>query len=121
MAEYRRMKVVGSSSDGAAQAALAALGGCVVVLSLLVYGVVTTGWVLTVLWGWFVEQTFHLPPLLLPAAVGIAAMVRLLTYVDTSKLEQKQLSAEDRWLSFAGALATPWVALSLGWIAHLFV
>lgn len=111
MAEYRRMKVVGSSSDGAAQAALAALGGCVV----------TTGWVLTVLWGWFVESTFHLPPLLLPVAVGIAAMVRLLTYVDTSKLEQKQLSAEDRWLSFAGALATPWVALSLGWIAHLFV
>lgn len=120
MADYARMKPV-KKNDDLGILLLAGLGGCLLVLFILVYGIVTSGWVLTILWAWFVVPAFKLPALSLPVAIGISAMIRTLTYIDTSDLQKKEKTREDQIGSIVGNLLSPWWLLALGWIVHFFV
>jgi len=120
MAQYQTMKRVRSGSDSGSLA-LAAFGGCVLSALLVAYSVLTSGWVLTVYWDWFIQPTFHLPAISLPVAVGIGAVARLLTYTDTSNLQTKESDIGDKWGRVVGNLLSPWVVLFFGWIVHLSV
>lgn len=78
----------------------------------IVLGGLVDGFVITKLWGWFVEPTFtSAPSLTIPVAWGLAIMVR---YV-TTEYAQK---AKDFWV---GALLSPFIVLLIGWILSSYV
>lgn len=85
------------------------------------------GWVLVVLWSWFVIPVFGLPALHMAYAVGLMLLVRYMTIVpDGDKIaEYKKLDVEERTerLMVNGALAVafPLFVLGIGWIIHQFV
>ena len=107
-------------SDSLALEALGCIGAGTLFLGLVVYFALVNGWVLVLLWSWFVVPLG--PPVLsLPIAVGIALILRLLTYVDTSNLQTKELSTGNRIAGMLGHLLSPWITLGFGWIVHLFV
>lgn len=120
MPDYVRMKPVKKSSE-ASIILFAGIGVSLIFLLVLAYGIVVSGWVLTVLWGWFVVPVFKIPALSLPVAIGISGMIRLLTYTDTSDLQQKEQDSGERRGRLIGGLLSPWFLLLLGWIVHFFV
>ena len=101
--------------------ALAALGGFVGVIGLLVLASMWKGYVLTALWAWFVVPTFGLPALAIAPAIGIAMVVSFLTHQsDASKEPDGDLSARMS-RSIAHTLLMPALVLGIGWVVHQFM
>jgi len=83
-------------------------------------GIVWKGFVLTVLWGWFVVPLFRLPELTIPAALGLSLVVGYMT-----KDGQQMKTGED----FGGAVfkalialaLKPAVTLGVGWVIRGFM
>lgn len=100
---------------------LTAIGGIVGVLALLTIASIWKGYVLTVLWGWFVVPTFGLPALALAPAIGLAMVVSFLTHQsDASKEPDGEFS--DRMLkAIAHTLVMPALVLGIGWVVARFV
>lgn len=78
-------------------------------------GAVWSGFVLTLLWGWFVVPTFGLPTLHVVPAIGLTITVAHLTPPSTFKLEGDPLS--DLYL----LALRPAVGLAMGWAVHQFM
>jgi len=73
------------------------------------------GWVLSVLWGWFVVPTFGLPSLSVVEAIGIALIAAFLTHQYHSVPKEK--TREYYLILFF----SPLIALFIGWLVHLFM
>lgn len=100
---------------------MAAFGGFVGVLALLVLSSMWKGYVLTVLWAWFVVPTFGLPALAIAPAIGLAMVVSFLTHQrDASKEPEGDFSARMA-KSVAHALVMPALVLGIGWVVHQFM
>ena len=90
-------------------------------------GAVLSGWILTILWGWFAVETFHLPALTIAQALGISLIVRFLTLNPNIKdiMEGMEEDSEERTKKAATgvgvAIGFPLMALAVGWIVHLFI
>ena len=84
---------------------------------------ILNGYVLSVLWGWFMVPTFGLPDLSVAAAVGISLIVRYLT--DQHKSSEPKNEGETFGEKFGTAIGiailAPLFALFFGWIIHLFM
>lgn len=86
--------------------------------------IVLNGWALGILWGWFIVPMLGLPQISVAQAMGIAAIVRLLTYrhirevvyVYEEKDEAIALAKE-----FVIVILQPFIILFLGYIIHFFV
>lgn len=84
--------------------------------------VVTSGYALTILWGWFVVPTFGAPALSIPVAFGLSLIVSFMTHQ-----ESKSAKSDDDgfwrtlFKSFFIAIIRPGYALLLGWAVHLFM
>lgn len=80
-------------------------------------GSIWSGYVLTILWAWFVVPTFGLPPLALAPAIGLAVVVSYLTHQYTPKAAKPD---EGKWDESGRAIAhmvlKPALALLVGWI-----
>ena len=74
--------------------------------------IVYRGWVFSVLWGWFAVPVFALPSISIPAAIGLAAIVSMLTSHQTAENKDG-----DKWAKFGGVLLGPAMVLLVGWIA----
>lgn len=86
---------------------------------LLFLSAIWSGYVLTVLWDWFVVQTFRLPHLSLPAAIGIAIVVRYLTW---QPVESPDDDFAEAMIKGAGtALLLPAFMLLFGWIVQFWM
>jgi hypothetical protein len=98
------------------------IGGIVTFFLIWAIGSLWSGYVLTVLWMWFVVPTFHLPPLSVAAAIGLAIVIGYLTHQIDMNSQNKEESWDERF-SKAAAYATikPAFALFFGWIVHLFM
>ena len=70
-----------------------------------------SGWVLAILWGWFIVPIFHLPELRMWDAVGIALVASALTH---------QAHKEEREFAelLAIAICLPLFTLGFGWMIH---
>lgn len=93
--------------------------GCVGLLALtlafMVVLALVNGYVVATLWEWFVEPTFvSAPHLSIPAAIGIALIVRYLT----AEHPEPEFKGGSR---FAFALSYPVLALAVGWIVKEFM
>lgn len=90
---------------------LIVLGG----LAAMVISAVYRGWVLMLLWAWFVSPTFGVPALRIPTALGVAVLVGMLTFNPTGKESRSFTEA------LACSTASTTVALVVGWIYSLFL
>ena len=61
--------------------AILLLGG----VGLFILGSILRGWVLSILWGWFVVPVFSLPNLTVVQAIGISLIIGFLTYQSDAK------------------------------------
>lgn len=87
----------------------------------LVASYLLNGWALTILWGWFIRPTFHLPTLNLAPAIGLSIVIGFLTRRYDSS-EQKKQTTSQKWVEpLAYAMASPLLSLGIGWIVHLFM
>jgi hypothetical protein len=81
--------------------------------------VIFQGWVLTVLWSWFVVPTFRLPELSIAVAIGLTLVVSMFkTYTINN---DKNLTSEDKLVKAVAAVLVPLFVLFFGWIVHLFM
>lgn len=88
-------------------------------LGLIVTQPIWYGWVLHVLWGWFVTPTFAVPLLTIPQALGLAVILRMFTYT-AGGAESDQ--GRDVWLRpLVVGYVYPAVALLFGWIYSWFL
>lgn len=100
---------------------LAVIGGAVSVGALLAGSAILSGWVLTVLWGWFVVPTFHVQQLGVVPAIGLSLLVGYLTETHQDVEEVKRSQAE-RWTRLAVlAVVRPGLVLGFAWVVHLFM
>ena len=76
------------------------------------------GWVLTVLWSWFIVPTFSLPQLSIPVAIGLTLLVGMFKSY-TVKREKK--TSQESLTEAIAVVLIPLFVLFLGWIVHLFM
>ena len=90
----------------------------VVVLSIL------RGWVLSILWGWFVVP-LGVPALSIPMAIGIAVTISFLIFNPNdrdNKMDFSTKSGIDEAVSkMVNAILYPFIALGIGWIVTFFL
>ena len=78
-----------------------------------------SGFVLKMLWGWFIVPVFHLPNLNLAAAIGVSIVVSLLCN-STPADSDKEIS--DQVISLINHnLRRAIFALAAGWVTHQFM
>ncbi|MNL15671.1 hypothetical protein D3C87_1366730 [compost metagenome] len=84
-------------------------------VALLAASSVWRGYVLSILWGWFIVSAFGLPPLTIPLAIGVSLIVGFLTIRHT---KEEQLEMPVRiWLT----AAMPALVLLVGWVVTKFL
>lgn len=94
------------------------------VVVFVVSATMLNGYALSVLWGWFVVPTFEtVPPLSLPAAIGIAMVVGFLTNHTAPKKREESYDDTiwDKLSPLMFVYAKPIVALLFGFIVQLFM
>ena len=97
------------------------MGWIVIEIFLLIAMLVAHGYVVKILWGWFVVPIFKAPPLPLAAAIGIATLVGSLTF--DYDLGDPDVVLTHEMLTRAGITNLALIALTLfiGWVAHRFM
>ncbi|MCU4119322.1 hypothetical protein [Variovorax sp. N23] len=74
------------------------------------------GYVLSILWGWFMVPAFGLPGLTVPLAIGLALVIGFLTERSAKKKEDF-----DWGIAIAQLIFSPAIALLIGWIVTRFM
>jgi hypothetical protein len=92
---------------------LVLLGGVVVAAVAAIWG----GFVLSIMWGWFVVGLFGLPALSIPQAIGISLVVAMLAHQ-----RPPERTDDDDWLtSIAYSVIAPLLTLCVGWVVKAFL
>lgn len=86
-------------------------------VALVTISSILRGWVLSILWGWFVVPTFGLPALSIPIAIGIGLILAFTTHQISLKKEEDKSSGTQ----FSNTILHPLLILLVGWIVTLFI
>lgn len=78
------------------------------------------GYVLSVLWAWFIVSLFHAPSLSVPAAIGISITVGMFKSNEVDP-NDKRSNTERLVVNAVNSFLAPAFALLFGYIAHLFM
>lgn len=105
------------------------LGGllCGVLVFAIIFGMaILNGFVLSILWGWFIVPVFHLAVLSIPQAIGLGMIVAFLTYRyeekdDNTKLDKKLGKKYINNFDWSVVLLRYPLVLIFGYIVHLFM
>lgn len=100
--------------------ALAILGGAVGFFAFVALNAMWNGYVLTILWAWFVVPTFHLPQLAIAPAIGISMIVKYLTHQNDFEKGDREWEDQVVRVLFYAAFY-PLMVLGFGWIVHSFM
>lgn len=73
------------------------------------------GWVLTVLWAWFVVPALHVTPLSIPEAIGLGLVASMFTH---SAAAAEQTDKAKLWIY---PVLFPLLSLCVGWIVKGFL
>lgn len=95
------------------------LGIIVAIIAAMFLSAIWSGYVLTVLWGWFIVPLFGLPALSLVYAIGLSLVVGYLTHqlTPTSGKEVNEYLMTAGWYAFI----KPLVFLGVGFVVTLFM
>jgi hypothetical protein len=85
-------------------------------IALGVTSAILNGWVLSVMWGWFIVPVFAAPTLRIPYAIGLALVFGMLAHQS-----RKSEHTPDVGESLMESLLLPLFVLGIGWIVKLFV
>ncbi len=100
---------------------LACFGLAVLVVVTIIVSSLMNGWVLSILWDWFVSPLFGLPPLSIAAAIGFSLVAGMLTKQETqSNNEGKETSTLIAEM-IAKSVISPLVILLFGWVVNMFI
>ena len=91
------------------------------ILAVLALSSMWNGYVLTVLWGWFLVPTFGMPALALAPAIGLSLVVSFLTHQSDAAKEQEGSSMERFSKAVAHSLLMPALVLGVGWVVQKFM
>jgi hypothetical protein len=97
---------------------LLACVGVIIIIALIPLAAIFQGWVLTVLWGWFVAPTFNLPELSIATAIGLTLVVGMFKSYNINRGEK---TTDDKIAEAIGVVLIPLLFLFFGWIVHLFM
>jgi uncharacterized protein YqgC (DUF456 family) len=88
--------------------------GFLLIMGLLFVTAVLKGWVLSILWGWFIVPIFGLPLLGIVPAIGVSlALSYTINGVGSTKSGDTG--------SLVGTLVGPFIVLLFGWVVHQFM
>jgi hypothetical protein len=91
--------------------------GCIIMLLATPFTAVLNGWVLSVLWAWFLVP-LGVPAINVVTAIGVALVVAYMTYqLQTGKSDP---DASYPFQSLFVAVFKPLFALGFGWVVHMF-
>lgn len=106
------------------------------VIPTLLVSAIVKGYVLKMLWTWFIVPVFHLPALTISQAIGISVLAFMSTSQSVAppqKKEQLENKGEPQGIeegvsrfkksgiAMANLIIAPFAALGVGWIVHFFV
>ena len=96
----------------------------VLVLGIMTLTAVAEGWVITVMWDWFVVPQWGVQSLPIPIAIGLALLINLVAvpyqkgaYAGLDPEEKKVKARSD----FFMMVLRPFMVLGVGYVVHLFV
>lgn len=99
--------------------------GLIVILStagLFALASIVNGYVLSVLWKWFIVPVFGVTPISIPVAIGIALVVSFLTHKTSYTRNEKDKKSDlPTPASFGSIFLFPTFALLFGWIVQMFM
>lgn len=102
---------------------LALIIGAIILIPVMVVMIVPMalwrGYVLSILWGWFIVPTFGAPALSLVAAIGLSLVVGMFTAHLSSKKKDEDDNALTNYL--VNGFVWPGIALLFGYIVTLFM
>lgn len=94
------------------------LFGCVGLIAIIPISIVLRGWVLSILWRWFMVSAFHLPILSIPAAIGVSCVISMLTRETSYAKEDEKYTWSTKF--FIGLIG-PFISLGFGWLVRLWL
>lgn len=86
-----------------------------------IIGPIWSGYVLSVLWFWFIVPSLHAPAISVVAAIGIAFVVRMLVPQSSSESNKEKSFAESIGTLLGASLLYPAVGLAFGAVVHMFM
>ena len=98
-----------------------ALGVLIFAIAMIVVGALMNGWVVTILWEWFIVPVLGLPSLALVPAIGFALTVGVLTKNTNLQTNKDKTTMETASELFALAVIQPLFTLFMGWIIQSFM
>lgn len=97
----------------------------VIYLLCLIPGSIWSGYVLSVLWAWFIVPTFELQAISIPAAIGVSLLVNYLTSKSPQANEGNQSGQSKIAQTFINGLVfmffSPLFALGMGAVVRMFM
>lgn len=97
---------------------LAVLLAVMAVPAVIAAAAVWGGFIASILWGWFMVPVFGLPPISIPAAIGLGLVASC--FVASSHKERDDKT--EAWAHLIGVLlAKPLLLLCIGWVAKGFL
>ena len=97
-----------------------ALGYFTAFIVTVIFSSIWSGYVLSLLWSWFMVPAFNLPQLSIPLAIGMAIIVRYMTDHIISDKDSRPAS-EILVLGIVYGFGRPLLALITGWIVRFYV
>jgi hypothetical protein len=95
------------------------LGGCIAVLLFapvaIALAAIMKGWALSKLWMWFIVDIFHLPPLSMGQAYGLALVISYLTHQVTNCQEKEEELSTKIVGMIIGPVIAALVTVGIGW------
>lgn len=95
------------------------VGYIVTTVVLAIYSMSMNGWALSKLWAWFVVTTLSMPPLTIPAAIGLAIIVKF--FQPIIKRDKEKEWAEVLTEGAVIATISPITSVGIGWLVKLFM
>jgi hypothetical protein len=97
----------------------AGIGKAIVVAASITISSIYRGWVLSLLWAWFMVTQFDLPHLALAGAIGLFVTISFLTHSP----DQSEVKSPMKEIGGAVVTSLMWSTLSLimGWIVYQFM
>jgi hypothetical protein len=99
------------------------LGWIVTFIALFILASIWSGYVLSVLWAWFLVPAFHVTSINIALAIGVSIVIRMLTFqVNQERDEKKERSKTELWTqTLVWSFLYPLLALGMGAIVHQFI
>jgi hypothetical protein len=84
-------------------------------ICIFIAGIILRGWVLSILWSWFIALQFKVQEIQVAHAIGLSLIVSYLTRTPSSSIDFKDIK------TYVGIVSLPLVILGMGWIVYKFM